>query len=325
MNILLTGGLGVNGAWVTRKLVERGYRPIVLENRIDTSLIGDDIAAKTTVVEADITDLDALLRIFKEHKVQRVVHMAALITGIQAELLKGFEVNATGTVKVLEAASKTGVERVVYTSSRAAYGHIDGRNAHPYYEPITEDHPQRPFLVYDVCKVASEGMGRNFARMRGLQFVALRFAQIYGPGKLQRHGPYGLFSQLVERPLAGKPVKIPRGGDQRDDVIYVDDIAEAIVLAVLHPRPAYDVYNISRGVGTTLHDFADAVRKVVPNADIEIGGGLDYHGLGASYCGIMDNTRARTDLGFEPKFDLARGVAHYVEAMRQLHLEPVTA
>jgi UDP-glucose 4-epimerase len=325
MNILLTGGLGVNGAWVTRKLVERGYRPVVLENRIDTSLVGDGIAGQIDLVEADITDLDALLRIFKQYKIQRVVHMAALITGIQIELLKGFEVNATGTVKVLEAASKAGVERFVYTSSRAAYGHIDGPNAHPTYEPITEDHPQRPFLVYDVCKVASEGMGRNYARMRGLQFVALRFAQIYGPGKLQRHGPYGLFSQLVESPLAGKPVKIPRGGDQRDDVIYVDDIAEAIVLAVLHPRLAYDAYNISRGVGTTLHDFADAVRKVVPDAQIEIGGGLDYHGLGASYCGVMDNTRARSDLGFESKFDLDRGVAHYVETMRRLHLAPVTA
>jgi UDP-glucose 4-epimerase len=325
MNILLTGGLGVNGAWVTRKLVERGYRPVVLENRVDMSLMGEEIVGNIEIVESDITELDALVRIFRTYRIQRVVHMAALITGIQTELLRGFEVNANGTVKVLEAASQAGVERVVYTSSRAAYGHIDGANAHPTYEPIAEGHPQRPFLVYDVCKVASEGMGRNYARMRGLQFVALRFAQIYGPGKLQRHGPYGLFSQLVESPLAGRPVKIPGGGDQRDDVIYVDDIAEGIVLAALHPRPAYDAYNISRGIGTTLHDFADAVRKVVPNAQIEIGAGLDYHGLGASYCGIMDNARARTDLGFEPKFDLDRGVAHYVETMRKLRLAPVTS
>jgi len=324
INILLTGGLGVNGAWVTRKLVERGYRPVVLENRIDVSLIGDDIARRIELVEADVTDLDALLGIFREHTIRRVVHMAALITGIQAEPLTGFEVNATGTVKVLEAASRTGVERVVFTSSRGAYGHIDGPCAHPHYQPITEDHAQRPYLVYDVCKVAAEGMGRNYARMRGLQFVALRFAQIYGPGKLQRHGPYGIFSRLIESPLAGKPVTIPRGGDQRDDVIYVDDIAEAIVVALLKDRLAYDAYNISRGVGTTLHDFADAVRAAVPGAQIEIGPGLDYHGLGASYCGIMDNTRARTDLGFEPKFDLKRGVAHYVATMKQLGLQPVT-
>jgi UDP-glucose 4-epimerase len=325
MKILLTGGLGVNGAWVTRKLVERGYRPIVLENRIDLSLVGPDLANGIEVVDADITDRDGLAAVLSEHKIQRIVHMAALITGIQADMQKGFDVNAAGTVNVLEAASRAGVERIVYTSSRSVYGHIDGPKAHPIYEPITEDHPQRPFLVYDVCKVASEGMGRNYARMRGLQFVALRFAQIFGPGKLQRHGPYGLFSQLVESPLAGKPVKIPRGGDQRDDVIYVDDIAEAIVQAVLHSRPSYDAYNISRGVGTTLHDFADAVRKVVPNAQIEIGNGLDYHGLGACYCGIMDNTRASVDLGFRPRFDLDSGVAHYIETMRKLQLSPVAA
>jgi UDP-glucose 4-epimerase len=325
MKILLTGGLGVNGAWVTRKLVERGYRPIVLENRIDFSLVGPDLADGIEVVEADITDRDRLAAVLSEHKIQRIVHMAALITGIQTDMQNGFDVNAAGTVNVLEAASRAGVERIVYTSSRSVYGHIDGPKAHPIYEPITEDHPQRPFLVYDVCKVASEGMGRNYARMRGLQFVALRFAQIFGPGKLQRHGPYGLFSQLVESPLAGKPVKIPRGGDQRDDVIYVDDIAEAIVQAVLHPRPSYDAYNISRGVGTTLHDFADAVRKVVPNAQIEIGNGLDYHGLGACYCGIMDNTRASVDLGFRPRFDIDSGVAHYIETMRKLQLSPVAA
>jgi UDP-glucose 4-epimerase len=325
MNILVTGGLGVNGAWVTGKLVERGYRPVVLENRIDVSLVGEEIANQVELVEADVTELGALIRIFERHKIQRVVHMAALITGIQEELLKGFDVNAAGTVKVLEAATRTGVERVIFTSSRAAYGPIDGQNAHPHYVPITEEHPQRPFLVYDVCKVASEGMGRNYARMRGLQFMALRFAQIYGPGKLQRHGPYGLHSRLIECPLAGKPVKIEQGGEQRDDVIYVDDAAEAIVLALLHEKPTYDAYNISAGVGTTLHEFADAVRAAIPDARIEIGPGLDYRGLGANYCGIMDNTRARTDLGFSLKFDLTRGVVHYIETMRRLKLKPVAA
>jgi UDP-glucose 4-epimerase len=323
MNILLTGGLGVNGAWVTRKLVERGYRPVVLENRIDTSLIGDDIAQKVELIEADIRNSQALASIFQSRKIQRVIHMAALITGIQTDIQSGFQVNAGGTVNVLEAATTTGVERIVYTSSRGVYGHIDGPQAHPNYEAITEDHPQRPFLVYDVCKAVSEGLGRNYARMRGLQFVALRFAQIYGPGKLQRHGPYGIFSRLIENPVAAKPVKIPRGGDQRDDVIYVDDIAEAIVVAAFHSRPSYEAYNISRGIGTTLHDFADAVRKVLPNSEIEIGPGLDYHGLGANYCGIMDNTRARDDLGFVPKYDLAHGVSHYVETMRQLRLAPM--
>jgi UDP-glucose 4-epimerase len=325
MNLLLTGGLGVNGAWVTSKLVARGFRPVVLENRVDLSLIGGELAKRIELVEGDVTDLPFLTRIFERYKVQRIVHMAALITGIQENLLNGFEVNAVGTVKVLEAASQTGAERVVFTSSRAAYGPISGRNAHPHYEPITEDHPQNPFLVYDVCKVASEGMGRNFARMRGFQFVTLRFAQIYGPGKLQRHGPYGIHSRLVENALAGKSSKIESGGEQRDDIIYVDDAAEAIVLALLHDKPAYDAYNVSTGTGATLQQFADAVCAVVPGAHIEVGPGLDFRGLGANYCGVFDNTRARTDLGFEPRFNLEQGVAHYIDTMRRLNLQPVTA
>ncbi len=323
-NILVTGGLGVNGAWVIRKMIERGLEPIVFENRIDMSLLGAEWARKATIVEGDVTDLDALVSVFRDYRIECVVHMAAMISGMQEDPLKGFSVNALGTVHVLEAASIAGVERIVYTSSRAAYGHIDGRAAHPHYEPITEAHPQRPRRVYDVCKVASEGMGRNYAQARGLQFVALRFAQIFGPGKLSRHESLGIMSRLIENPMAGHPVRIPHGGDQRDDVIYVDDAAEAIVVAALHTNPHYDAYNISRGVGTTLNDFADAVRAVVPEADIEIGPGLDYHGLGVvCYYGVMDNQRAREDLGFSPRYDLAAGVAHYVDAMHDLGLEPV--
>src|SRR5277367_2838786 len=108
MNILLTGGLGVNGAWVTSKLVERGYRPVVVENRVDLTLIGEEIAKHIELVQADVTDLESLTRIFESHKIRRVVHMAALIAGIQEQPLIGFEVNAGGTVKVLEAATKAG-------------------------------------------------------------------------------------------------------------------------------------------------------------------------------------------------------------------------
>ncbi len=188
---------------------------------------------------------------------------------------------------------------------------------------MTEDFPQRPRRVYDVCKVAAEGMGRNYAEAFGIQFVALRFAQIFGPGKLSRHEGYGVINRLVENPILGLPVRIARGGEQRDDVIYVDDAAEAIVIATLHILQRHDTYNISRCVGTTLHDFANAVRETPPSADIEIGPGLDYLGLGVNYYGVMDNTRARVDLGFEPKFDLKRGVAHYVESMRELGIAAV--
>lgn len=315
MNVLITGGLGVNGAWVTAQLVSKGLRPVVLENRIDFSLLPPGVQDQITLVEADVTDFNSVRRAVRTHRIDRLIHMAAIIDG-QSDPGLAFAVNAGGTVNVLEAAAQEGVERVIYTSSRAVYGHVDSTSAHPTYEPIKEEHPQQPRRVYDVTKCAAEGMGNNFADKYGFKFVALRFAQIYGPGKSARHGNLGLFSRLVEGPLSGEEVIIEQGGDQKDDLIYVVDAADAIVRAALHDHPRFQAYNISRNVGTTLHDFADAVRRAVPGARIKIGPGVDYHRLGVQYYGLMDNQRARDDLGFVPRYNLATGVAHYVQTLR---------
>lgn len=325
MKVLLTGGLGVNGAWVTRKLIARGITPVVYENRIDLSLVRD-VDGQFEVARGDINDVAALVRVLKVHRVQRIVHMAALMPpDAQGDPLNGFRVNALGTVQVLEAARICGVERVVFTSSRAAYGEIPaGEHGHPTYKPVPEDHPRNPVIVYDVCKAASEGMGLNYQRNYGLQFVALRFAAIYGPGKLIRHGNVSIHSKMIENALAGKPVRIPRGGDQRDDMIYVDDIAEGIVLATLKDDPQYSIYNIASGQAKSLGDFADAVRTVIPGADITIGPGLDFFDMGVNYYCAFDITRARTDLGFSPKFSLEEGVRDYVATMRRLGVQPVT-
>lgn len=321
MNILITGGLGVNGAWVTRGLVERGHEVVVFDNRPDYSLV-EDIKNEFKTVRGDVNDLAGLVRAFQEHRIQRVIHMAALMPqSVQGDPLNGFRVNAFGTVQILEAARIAGVERVVFTSSRAAYGEIPpGEFGHPGYRPVDEEHPVNPYLVYDVCKVASEGMGRNYQNNYGLQFVALRFAAIFGPGKMARHGNVSIYSRLIEDPLAGKLVRIPKGGDQRDDFIYVKDVAEAIVLATLHDGPKYQVYNIASGQGRTLGDFADAVREVIPEADIEIGPGLDFFEMGVNYYAVFDTARAREDLGFEPRFSLEESVRDYVSTMQALGL-----
>lgn len=325
MKILITGGLGVNGAWVTRKLIELGHEPVVFENRPDYSLV-DDLRDEFELVRGDINDLVSLVRACKEHEIQRVIHMAALMPpDAQADPLNGFRVNALGTVQVLEAARIAGVERVVFTSSRAAYGEIPpGEFGHPNYRPVDEDHPLNPSLVYDVCKVASEGMGQNYQRNYGLQFVALRFAAIYGPGKLARHGNVSIYSRLIEDPLVGKPVRIPKGGDQRDDFIYVKDVAEAIVLAILHDRPKYSAYNIASSQGRTLQDFSDAVREIIPEADIEIGPGLDFFDMGVNYYAVFDTSRAREDFGFEPRFSLEESVQDYISTMQHLRLPSLT-
>lgn len=316
--VMVTGGLGINGIWVTRRLVELGLRPVLFEMRDDFSLAGEWLRDKVDFVLGDITRLDSLTSAINEYRPSCIVHMAAVMTGHTGDLHKTFEVNGMGTVNVLEAASRGNVKRVVFTSSRAAYGSITGSAGHPTYVPVTETHPAWPANAYDVTKLASEVMGSNYAAVTGLEFVALRFALIYGPGKFQTHGSFGILSNMIEQALAGHAVEIPRGGEQQNDLIYVEDVAEAITLAALHKKPAYSLYNISSNRGETLRDFADAVRVSIPNARISIGEGLDYLGIGSSYYAIMDNARAREDLGFAPKFDLKNGVAAYISRLKEI-------
>lgn len=315
MRVLVTGGLGVNGSWVTRNLVARGHDVVVFEQRLDTSLIRD-LADDVQLVEGDVRDLDGIVATLREKRIDRIVHMAAVVQGFQQAQHAAFAVNAMGSVNVLEAAVRCDVRRVVFTSTRAVYGSAAGEHAHPTYKPFEEDEPVRPRLVYDTCKVAVEGMGRNYSDVFGLDFVALRFAHIVGPGKSDRYAGHSVCSAMIDYSIAEKPVLIERGGDQRDDVIYVADAAEGTALATLSDRPGFRVYNISRGVGTTLGNLADAVRRVLPAADITIGPGLDYMGSGQQWYGPLSNTRAREELGFQPKFDLEALVADYVQQVR---------
>lgn len=318
MTILVTGGLGVNGAPVLRKLVKRGLKLTVLDARTDLSLLDAATVAGLEVVCGDCTDMSLVEDLLRAREIRTVVHMAAIVAEAQQMPLDAFRVNAYGTTQLLDLAGRHGIKRFVFTSSRGVYGEQSGDTAHPVYRPIGEDDPLRPARVYDVCKVAAEGMGRNYAAIHGIEFIALRFATIYGPGKTLRHRNYGILSTLIERGLAGEPVRIAKGGDQKDDIIYVEDAAEAIVTAATHPRPGHAVYNISHGVGVTLHDLADAVRAYNPQADIEIGPGLNYMGWDVNYAGVLDNRRAAATLGFRPRFDLKAAVADYAERLRSL-------
>jgi nucleoside-diphosphate-sugar epimerase len=109
---------------------------------------------------------------------------------------------------------------------------------------------------------------------------------------------------------------IDRGAEQRDDIIYAADMADGVVLATESDLPGFRTYNISRGVATTLGELADAVRRAIPDADITIGPGLDYMHAPEQWYGPLDNTLARRELGFEPRFDLDRLVADYIARSR---------
>lgn len=318
MNVLITGGLGVNGAVTARLMVKDGLRPVLMDNRLDLALVGD-IKDQVDIVIADICDQAALEKAIDDFRITHIAHLAALMPEpAEANPRLAVKVGVEGTVNVLEAARAKGVKRIVYTSSKAVYGEIIGEHAPPVCKPVREDHPKRPADLYGSIKVCCEELGRYYRETYGLEFIALRFVSIYGPGKEARHGPLSFYGQLIEKARRGETWRIPQGGDQLNDAVYVGDVGRSIYLALEAPAPREWTFNIGTGKAWTPRDFLNAAAKLFPDHRIELGLGPSRLGRSKqSYC-VFDISAAAKHLGYEPAYDVERGVSDYAATLERL-------
>lgn len=320
MKVLITGGMGVMGSMVSSRFVQERHRPVIMARHMDRSLI-QPIEGQVDTELGDVLDLPRILSIIQSYKITHIVHMAALIGELSNKNPpQSVHINVIGTLNILEAARFMKVQRVVYTSAKGVYGHIDGEYGHPTYKPLSEDHPRRPMRIYESAKLMGEHMGQFYQRTYGLEFVALRFSSTYGPGKTVRHGGMAILSHIIEGAYSGRAVKIEKGGDQKDDIIYNKDVAHGIYLACIAPKLNYSAYNIGTGIGVTLRDVAGEIKRFIPEADIEIGPGLHYKEGPIHYYSIYDIARAQQDLGFSPQFTLRKSIEDYIETLKKLGL-----
>jgi len=319
MKVLITGGTGVNGAATARLLVSEGLRPVLFDNRTDASLI-PDIEKDVDLVGGDIRDAAVLKDVVTSYGISHIAHLAALMPGpAEANPGLGISVGVDGTLNVLEVARSCNIRRVVYTSSNAVSGDISGKHGHPEFVPLDESHPADPADIYGVTKVCSETLGNYYRKRYGIEFVALRYPSIYGPGKLARHGVLALYGKIIEDVMAEREVVISRGGDQRNDVVYVGDVARSILLALQAEGLEHWTFNVGTGEGVTLKDFARVLTKIFPTAKMEIGPGLDFRdGVKHSYC-IFDISKARKHLGYTPRYDLESGIRDYIELVEKMN------
>jgi len=318
MKVLITGGLGVNGAVTARLMTRDGLRPVLMDNRMDLTLMGD-IKDQVDIVIGDICDRAALGKAVDDYGVTHIAHLAALMPEpAEADPRLGVRVGVDGTINVLEVARAKNIKRVVFTSSKAAYGEITGEYAPPTCKPVREDYPKRPADLYGSIKVCCEELGRYYREAYGIEFIALRFVSIYGPGKEARHGPLSFYGQLIERARSGEKWVIPQGGDQPNDAVYVGDVGRSVYLAVKAPTPSEWTFNIGTGKAWTPREFLNAAAKLYPEHKIELGPGLSKLGRSKqSYC-VFDISAAERNIGYEPAYDVTRGVRDYVETLERL-------
>ncbi len=323
MTTLVTGGTGAIGSWVLRRLIEQeGQRPVAFDTRPDFTLLSD-LSERFDFVQGDILDLGRILRTINEHEIDRIIHLAAALPTREAEHpMTAFKVNAEGTLNVLEAAVVTKLDKVVYTSSKGVFGSFTGVHSSPTYEPMTEDLPKQPVGMYDLTKLTSEHLLDFYYRNYGLEYAVLRFPLLYGPGRLARHGALAVVSRLVENAMAGEPTILAAGADWEDELLYTRDVAQGIVRAAVTDGHEHRAFHIGRCTIESLRDVADAVRKVFPDARIELGPGSFRAEPRACR---FDYSRARSELGYEPEFDLESGIADYVDFMRRLDVPPMAS
>lgn len=309
--VLVTGGNGAIGQFVLEELSRRNVASVAVSR--NTFATKDSLV---TSVAADIRDLKSLRAIIDDHGVTRIIHLAAVLLECDRDPIFGFGVNVDGTLALLDAARHTaGFKRFVYASSKSAFGALKDEWGYPVYRAVTEDHPRRPNTTYGMTKKVAEDIAALYRNRYGVDVVVARFGTTCGPGKGERHGASSVTSGMIEGAVDGVPVTVAQGGDERDDIIYNVDIAVGLVQAALQPKLGYSVYHLGTGELVTLRDMVAAIRAVVPDADITVGGGLDFMGLGmGNYC-LMDISRAERDLGFK-HHSLRDWVADYVTRYR---------
>jgi nucleoside-diphosphate-sugar epimerase len=309
VQLLVTGGGGFIGSHLVERLVRDGHRVRVLDNfttghRRNLDAVIDDVE----LVEGDMQSYE------RAHNAVRgcemVLHQAAMPSvprSVQDPLTSNAS-NVIGTLNVLLAARDSDVHRVVCASSSSVYG------ANPDL-PKREDMPALPISPYAVAKLAGEGYCRSFTEVYGLETVALRYFNVFGP----RQDPLSAYAAVVPNfitaALKGEAPVIYGDGEQSRDFTFVDNVVEANLLAMTADGVAGRAYNIACGERTSLNDLVAAIARVL---DRQIAPRYAESRAGDVRHSLADTTRAQEELGYRVNVSLDEGLArtarHYVGA-----------
>lgn len=301
MTSLVTGGSGFIGSHLADALAARGDRVRVIDD-LSTGR-RENLRPDADFVQASVADRRALDAAMKG--VERVFHLAAVVSVQQclADPAGSNEVNVTGTVRVLQAAAAAGVRRVVFASSAAVYGDTP-------VQPKREDHPPDPLSPYAVAKLAGERIG---ATLPGVEFVALRFFNVYGPRQTP-DSPYAAVIPIFLRAIeAGRPLPVFGDGTQTRDFTYVNDVVAGLLLAADAPGANGRVYNLATGRAVSVADMAHALGRAA-GRPVE----LDFRPprSGEILHSTADVEAARRDLHFRARIPLDEGLAEAVRWFR---------
>jgi UDP-glucose 4-epimerase len=308
-NYLVTGGAGFIGSSIARALVTRGDRVRIIDNFSSGRRENfADFARDVELIEADILDPAALRRALEG--VEVVFHEAAIpsVPKSMAEPLENHEANATGTLRVLHAARAAGARRLVYAASSAAYGDAPEL-------PKLETMAPAPISPYGASKLAGEYYCQVYAQAFGLETVALRYFNVFGPRQDPKSEYAAVIPKFITAALAGQTPRIFGDGTQSRDFCHIDNIIEANLKAASGPaaQVSGQMFNIACGVATDLNQVVAVIgeilgRRVEARHEPERSGDIKH-----SYANI---DKARHRLGYTAGVSFAEGLRRTLEWYR---------
>jgi UDP-glucose 4-epimerase len=289
---LVTGGSGFIGSHVVDELVATdAERIVVLDKAVrEENLRGALEAGRVEIVEADVTDLGAVRQ--RMDGVDGVFHMAVLPLGPSNEHPRlGLDVNIVGSFNVFEAAKDAGVSKIVFSSASSVYGDT--------FETMDESHPLNARTFYGATKIAGEYLLRGFHEHYGVDYVVLRYMNVYGP---RQDG--GLVINVLRRIRAGEAPTIQGDGSQSFDFVHVTDVARANIRA-MESDVTDDAFNIGGGNEATVREIVERLIEL-SGSDLEPDVQADIKVPMMRRVG--SNEKAGSLLAWEPTFDLEAGL-----------------
>jgi UDP-glucuronate 4-epimerase len=311
MRILVTGGAGFIGSHLVEKLLVTGHEVSILDDFNDfydpeiKRANVERVAGEVPIHRVDVRDSAAVNLLFHREKFDAIAHLAAR-AGVRPSISQPqlyYDTNVGGTLHLLEAARRTGLERFIFASSSSVYGICKT-------VPFSEDfHLTQTISPYAATKVAGEFLCSTYSHLYQMRIVALRFFTVYGA----RQRPDLAIHQFTRKIHAGQPIDQFGDGTTRRDYTYIDDIIQGVLAAFNYDGPLFDLFNLGESETIQLKDLISAIEKTL-GKKAKINQLPEQPGDVPLTC--ADISKARKLLGYNPTTPLSVGLPKFVEWFR---------